>query len=58
MGNNGLMDQVMAMKWVHENIHNFNGNPHQVTLHGHSAGAANAGVHLISDLTKGTCKRL
>lgn len=53
MGNNGLMDQVMAMKWVHENIHNFNGNPHQVTLHGHSAGAANAGVHLISDLTKG-----
>lgn len=52
-GNNGLLDQVKAMEWVHNNIHFFNGDPSKVTIHGHSAGAGDVGLHLISDLTKG-----
>ena len=38
----------MAIRWVYENIHKFGGDPSQITLLGHSAGAASVGYHLIS----------
>ncbi|KAG0331422.1 hypothetical protein BG000_010928 [Podila horticola] len=47
----GLRDQKMALEWVRKNIHNFGGNPHEVTLMGHSSGESSAGYHLMTSST-------
>lgn len=37
--NCAISDMIMALKWVHDNIENFGGDPENVTLCGESAGA-------------------
>jgi carboxylesterase type B len=50
-GNYGLFDQRMALKFVYENIREFNGDPENITVIGHEAGAASIGLHLLSQNT-------
>ncbi|GFF36787.1 lipase 1 [Aspergillus udagawae] len=46
--NLGLHDQILAFKWVQENIEAFGGNPSQVTLIGLSAGAHSIAHHIMN----------
>lgn len=56
-GNFGLHDQVLALKWIQNNINAFGGNPNNVVIFGESAGAISIGYHLISPLSKNLFKR-
>ncbi|XP_055845451.1 esterase B1-like [Episyrphus balteatus] len=47
-GNAGMKDQVLAMNWVQENIAQFNGDPTNVTLFGHSTGSVCVHMHLFT----------
>jgi bile salt-stimulated lipase len=56
-GNNGLKDQVMALRWVQNHIANFGGNPDSVTLTGLSAGGSSVHFHYFSEMSKGLFHR-
>ena len=56
-GNAGLHDQVMALKWVKNNIDKFGGDPTQVTIFGESAGAWSVNMHMVSPLSRGLFHR-
>ncbi|KAH7948265.1 hypothetical protein HPB52_019997 [Rhipicephalus sanguineus] len=57
-GNWGLWDQNLALTWVQRNIGYFGGDPKEVTVIGHGAGAISAGFHAISPQSVGLFKRL
>jgi para-nitrobenzyl esterase len=52
-GNYGLLDQVQALRWVHENISHFGGDPSRVTVMGQSSGAVDICLLMASPLAKG-----
>ena len=50
-GNWGLYDQLAALRWVHDHIESFSGNPSSVTLFGQGAGNNNECRSLNSSVT-------
>ncbi|QBY05871.1 carboxylesterase/lipase family protein [Thalassotalea sp. HSM 43] len=49
-GNEGLGDQITALKWVKKHIHAFSGDANNVTVFGESAGAMSIACLLASPL--------
>ncbi|MEQ2231499.1 hypothetical protein ILYODFUR_001125 [Ilyodon furcidens] len=56
-GNFGLLDQIQALRWVKEHIHNFGGNTYLVTIFGESAGSITVSLLLLSPLSDGLFHR-
>jgi Carboxylesterase family len=52
-GNYGLMDMIAALRWVHDNIAMFGGDPAKVMMFGQSAGSENVQALLASPAAAG-----
>ncbi|WP_461453042.1 carboxylesterase/lipase family protein [Mucilaginibacter sp.] len=57
-GNNGLLDCIMALKWIKQNIIAFDGDPSKVTVMGQSAGAKLVSAIYVSPAAKGYYSQL
>ena len=57
-GNQGLLDQNMALRFVKNNIAAFGGNPEDITLMGQSAGSSSTLYHLMSPRSEGLFQKV
>lgn len=56
-GNQGMWDQVLAIRWLKDNAKAFGGDPNLITLFGESAGGGAVSLHLLSPATRGLVRR-
>ena len=56
--NRGLSDMVTALKWIHENIAAFGGDPEKITIGGESAGGAAMIALMAVPAVKGCFKQV
>ena len=52
-----MKDQVLALKWIKENIANFGGDANNITIFGQSSGGGCAHYHILSDASKDLFQR-
>jgi para-nitrobenzyl esterase len=53
VANYGLMDQIAALRWVHDNAAAFGGDPGNVTLFGAGAGATSIALLMLCEQSRG-----
>lgn len=56
-GNFGILDALCAVRWVHENIEAFGGDPDNITVGGESAGAFTTSILMGLESAKGLFRR-
>lgn len=60
-GNNGLRDQILALKWIKAHIEYFGGDSNSITISGMSAGGASVQFHYLIPEARGNyynyCKK-
>jgi para-nitrobenzyl esterase len=52
VANYGMMDLIAALRWVHENIRAFGGDPSNVTLFGTSSGVASVALLMLCEQSR------
>src|SRR5581483_3826058 len=55
--NQGILDQIAALKWVHDNVASFGGDANNVTIFGESAGSLDVSGLMTSPLSQGLYRR-